>query len=276
VDDLASLIESTPGPDGSEVWTAGRADLQDWAWERGISLRSAEIKALERGVWPRAYLRNRGRFSLNEQARLLDSRVLITGLGGLGGVLLEILARTGVGRIRCLDPDAFEESNLNRQLLSCMGNIGAPKARAAPERIEAVNPAVELETGALGLDQDNAADAFEGVQVVLDGLGDMDSRLMLWSLARGAGLPVASAGVAGNSGFAATVTPRSPDPAPVLAASPGQNAESRLGTQGPAVHLAASVESSEALALLLGRRPALEGRLLLFDLDQGSFDTVNL
>ncbi|MFW5837403.1 MAG: ThiF family adenylyltransferase [Desulfovibrionaceae bacterium] len=273
--DLEMITEDVELPDGAKAKAVSRPDLQDWGWEQGITLRQAEILALEQEVWPKPYLRNHRRFSLQDQIRLLSSRVLIVGLGGLGGVLLEILARTGVGRIRCLDPEVFEESNLNRQILAASDNLDQTKAEAAVARATAINPAVEMDAADHALKSYNGKHAFEGVDAVADGLGDLDGRALLWGMARKAGLPVASAAVAGSSGFAATLQPDGVDPSEVLAAA-GAGAEKSLGTQGPAVHAAAGIQCSEIFALLLGQPPALSGKLLLFDLAQGNFETLTL
>ena len=88
------------------------------------------------------YARNRRSLTTDEIARLHDARVLVAGCGGLGGHVIECLARTGVGAIVVIDCDAFEETNLNRQLLAAEDTLGTSKARAARERIARVNPVV--------------------------------------------------------------------------------------------------------------------------------------
>lgn len=88
------------------------------------------------------YARNLRSLTTDEIARLHDARVLVAGCGGLGGHVIERLARTGVGAIVVIDCDAFEETNLNRQLLAAEDTLGTSKARAARERIARVNPDV--------------------------------------------------------------------------------------------------------------------------------------
>lgn len=88
------------------------------------------------------YARNLRSLTTDEIARLHDARVLVAGCGGLGGHVIECLARTGVGAIVVIDCDAFEETNLNRQLLATEDTLGTSKARAARERIARVNPVV--------------------------------------------------------------------------------------------------------------------------------------
>ena len=90
------------------------------------------------------YARNRRSLTTDEIARLHDARVLVAGCGGLGGHVIECLARTGVGAIVAIDCDAFEETNLNRQLLATEDTLGTSKAHAARERIARVNPDVTI------------------------------------------------------------------------------------------------------------------------------------
>lgn len=94
---------------------------------------------------PGRYLRNALAISPKEQERLSDCRALVVGCGGLGGFVLEYLGRLGVGNLRAVDPDTFSEGNLNRQLLSSSMNLGRPKALAAAQRMQAVNPLARVE-----------------------------------------------------------------------------------------------------------------------------------
>ncbi|WP_300882568.1 ThiF family adenylyltransferase, partial [uncultured Desulfovibrio sp.] len=110
----------------------------------GVDLLVAQRAACRVGVWPARYVRNARQLSIQEQLALLESHVLLVGLGGLGGWLLELLARLGVGSITGVDADRFEESNLNRQLLGNAGNLGQSKARAAAARLAVVNPAIQF------------------------------------------------------------------------------------------------------------------------------------
>ena len=103
---------------------------------------SVEEAALELGWMPARYQRNRRTVSIAEQLTLFRSRVVIVGAGGLGGYVIEELARLGVGTLVVADYDTFEEHNLNRQLLATLANLGAPKVEAAVERVGAINPAV--------------------------------------------------------------------------------------------------------------------------------------
>lgn len=248
----------------------------------GLTPRQIEIAALREEAIPEKYLRNFDFFSFEEQIRLLEASVFQVGLGGLGGHLVETMARAGVGHIIALDGDVFEAHNLNRQLLSCEPFVGRPKAEAANERIRAVNSSVRFSAhhAYLEVDEDGAVKdlelrrALERASLVVDALGGLKDRLGLQNAAARAELPLVTAAMAGGSGWVSTVMPGHPGPADFLGS--GGADEDTLGTPAPAVALAASLQANEILRILSGRGPALVGRMLLFDLVENSFETVTL
>lgn len=254
---------------------AGQA-LEGFSHKNGVPLNRIEIIALQNGVMPEKYLRNFNVFSLDEQVRLLKSGAALLGLGGLGGLVLEYLARSGVGRIRAADGDVFEESNFNRQILSAPGNLGQSKADAAAARGASLNPACEIEAWRGFVAADSVAAFVRDRQVVIDALGGLAMRRELAEVAAAAGVPLVTAGVAGQTGWVAVVAPGSVCPASLLAAAKGQGAEIVLGTPAPAVGTAASIMAGCALDVLRGRRPALWDKMLLFDLADATFETVFL
>jgi len=180
---------------------------------RGSAVAMVERRALSMGVCPERYLRNHDAYSLVEQLRLLDSSAALVGLGGLGGHLLELLARAGVGRIRAADGDEFVPTNLNRQLFATRRSLGGYKAAAAAARLRLVNPAVDFEPVAAYLAEADMPGFLEGAQLCLDALGGLADRAAVLRQAAKAGLPVVTAGVAGASGFVSTVLPGAKGPA---------------------------------------------------------------
>jgi len=238
-----------------------------------------EAEALDRGEIPERYRRNMASLDAAAQARLLRSRVVLAGLGGLGGLVLESLARAGVGRITGCDGDRFEASNANRQLLAVTDTLGRSKAGAARERVAAVNPSVEFRAVDRFLDRDGFLELLRDADLAVDALGGLDDRPALECAAAEAGVPMVSAVVAGWSGAVATVLPGRAGPGSLLAggaAHAGMSPEDILGTPGPTVHLAASLQCAEALRLLAGQPPALAGKILFFDLADMTFETVTL
>jgi len=252
----------------------GRGKSQRPAHPGGQAVARVERAALQLCICPERYLRNLNAYSLEEQLRLLDSRAALVGLGGLGGYVLELLARAGVGGIRAADGDEFMPSNLNRQLLSSRRSLGGYKAAAAAAHIKLVNPAVAFEPVAQYLTEDDMGRFLEGAQLCVDALGGLKDRAALLRQAGAAGVPLVTAAVAGKSGYVASVLPGAKGPADFLGA--GAGAEDSLGTPAPAVAAAAAIMAGEVLNILCGRGPKLAGAMLVFDLEQMSFETVTL
>jgi len=143
------------------------------------------------------YSRNIPALTEEECALLRTKRVLVVGCGGLGGYLIELLARLGVGFIRAVDGDVFEESNLNRQLLSEVPLLGCSKAKAAADRIARVNPGVEVDARECFLTEENALALIEGCDAVLDGLDNIESRRILADACTNAGVPMVFGAIQG-------------------------------------------------------------------------------
>ena len=125
---------------------------------------------------PERYARQQAIVGQDGQALLAQKRVLILGCGGLGGNLIETMIRLGVGSITAQDPDRFEASNLNRQLLSTEPLLGASKAEAAAARAKAVNPAVAFTALAESFSAENGDRLVAGCDLVLDGLDNVPDR----------------------------------------------------------------------------------------------------
>lgn len=242
---------------------------------RSKAVAHVELAALELGIIPERYLRNSSTYGIDEQIRLLKSRVAMLGLGGLGGHVLEILARAGVGGICAADGDEFQPSNLNRQLLCTQRSINGYKAAAAAARVQLVNPAVDFEPVAADLDEELMERFLVGADLAVDALGGLKDRPALLHQAAKAGIPLVTAAVAGQAGYVATVLPGATGPADLFGAG-GDAAENALGTPAPAVVAAAALMTAEALNILCGRGPRLAGAMLVFDLEAMSFERVSL
>jgi molybdopterin/thiamine biosynthesis adenylyltransferase len=243
----------------------------------GLPARHVEMAALGAGVCPLRYARNLHAFTMAEQARLLASKAGLVGLGGLGGGLLENLVRAGVGAIAAADGDVFEETNLNRQLLSDLSALGVPKAVAAAARAAAVNPSVEFTAQAGFLDAAGMLVLLDGADVAVDALGGLADRPALAAAARSRGIPLVTGAVAGYTGIVATVLPGAASPLDLFAgAQKGRSAEDTLGCPSPAVMAVAALQAAEVVRLLAGRPPALAGKALVADFEAMRFDTIVL
>lgn len=153
------------------------------------------------------YLRNRDAISEEEQKTLAAKRVLVVGCGGLGGMVIECLARTGVGHLRVVDGDLFEASNLNRQILCSTMNLNRPKTLAAKQRVMAVNPLVEVDVVQADLTAENALNLLADCDAAVDCLDNIPSRLILQQAAKTAGVPVVHGAVAGWLGRVCVIQP---------------------------------------------------------------------
>lgn len=262
-------------PDGRSGRFLDIAAVAALARESGLPAREVELAALHQEVCPLRYARNLHAFTLAEQAKLLAATVALVGLGGLGGGLVECLVRAGVGTVRGADGDRFEETNLNRQLLSDMAALSVAKAERAAARAAAVNPSVTFTALNGFLDEAGMAALLEGADLAVDALGGLADRPALSRAAARLGLPLVTGAVAGYTAIVATVLPGQPSPVERLAGGgSGPAAEEVLGCPAPAVMAVAALQATEALRLLAGRPPALAGKALIIDLETMRFDTV--
>lgn len=273
---VADRATAMPYPDGKPGRFLELPAVAALAREYGLSPKAVEQAALAADICPLRYARNLRAFSLAEQAKLLASGVAMVGLGGLGGGLLEILVRGGVGTVRGADGDRFEESNLNRQLLADMSALGETKARQAAKRAAAVNPSVDFQAHEGFLDAAGMLAFLDGMDVAVDALGGLKDRPALTAAARTHHIPLVTAAVAGYTVIVATVMPGEPSPVEMLAGNAtGPSAEEVLGCPSPAVMAAAALQGTEVLRLLAGHKPALAGKGLIIDLETMRFDTVD-
>ena len=143
------------------------------------------------------YIRNLGAITEADCNLLRQKTVLVVGCGGLGGYLMEYLARIGVGTIRCVDGDVFDETNLNRQILSSADNLGKSKVQSAAERLHAVNPDVSVQPICAFLDSSNAGMFVDGCDIVLDALDNIPSRKILADACAQAKIPYVFGAISG-------------------------------------------------------------------------------
>ena len=266
-------------PDGSSYPALSLGDTLAIASETGGTLGEVERAALAAGVVPERYSRNQTSLSTADQLRLLQGRVAIIGLGGLGGAVVEILARLGVGHLTLVDGDVFEESNLNRQLLSSPELLGTSKAEAARQRVAALNAAVTARVVAAFLTRENGREILNEVDLAIDCLDNIPSRLILENACNQAAIPLVSAAIAGWSGQATTIFPGDTGLKLLYGTAdqpPRKGIEATLGTLPfTAMHLA-TVQCAEVAAILLGQPAPLRHNLLLADLSDYGGEVVSL
>jgi molybdopterin/thiamine biosynthesis adenylyltransferase len=233
----------------------------------GLSRREVEISAMESGVLPQRYLRNYGTLGMEGQLALARSHVAVVGLGGLGGFVVEGLARMGVGTLTLVDGDVFFDHNLNRQLLSSEALLGAPKADAAAERVRRVNGAIEVVARGVYASQENLDELLAGVDVVVDALDRLPIRMILQEAAARLNLPMVHGAIAGTMGQVMTILPGDPGLKALYGEGPmpAQGAEVELGTPAPSPMMVAAWQVHETVKLLTGKGELLRGQMLLMD-----------
>ena len=278
---MAPLVAESSAPDGSIRRTLSLANTRQLSAALGVTHRQIEIEALTNGIVPTRYLRNMNSFSPADQIRLLRSRAAVVGLGGLGGTVIEILARAGVGHLVLIDGDRFEEHNLNRQMVCVQDSIGGAKAQKAAERVSAINSSVNITVRPLFLNDENALDLIADSQVVVDCLDNINSRFTLQTASQRAGIPLVSAAVAGTAGHVTTIfaqdvgLERIHGPRHSLANAHG--AEIILGNLPQTVTMVAAMESAETLKILTGQtQQLLRDKLWVMDLSDNTFEVISL
>lgn len=261
------------GSEGAKELTLRRAEAI--AAETNVPLRAVEWAALDSGIIPLRYQRHMGCVSVAGQKKLLESTVTVIGLGGLGGHVVEQLARAGVGRIIGVDPDVFDETNLNRQLLSSPGNLGEKKTDQARERLESVNRAVEFTAHAVPL-ADLSADVFQQADLAVDCLDNIENRLALAEACSRAKIPLVHGAIAGWYGQVGVIWPGSGMLERVLHKRQGRGIEQGLGNPPFTAAVAASLMAAEVVKVLTRSDEPRRQALLFFDLLANEWQTLDL
>jgi len=233
----------------------------------GLTIAETEEAILAHGLLPARYQRNRTTIPQAGQRELFHSQVAVVGCGGLGGYVIEELARVGVGRIVAIDPDVFEEHNLNRQLLSTPERLGTSKVAAAARRVGEVNPAVTLVPLRRAFSRDNGAELLAGCRVAVDCLDAIASRLELAEACSAAGIPLVHGAIAGWYGHVATVYPGEDTLRKIFRLwTGGKGIEQQLGNPSFTPAVIASMQVAEVCKVLLGVGAPLRNRQLTFNL----------
>ncbi|HEY7421802.1 MAG TPA: molybdopterin-synthase adenylyltransferase MoeB, partial [Gaiellaceae bacterium] len=215
------------------------------------------------------------------QLKLLESRVLLIGAGGLGSPASLYLAAAGIGKLGIVDDDRVDETNLQRQIVHSTQELGEPKAESARRTIEALNPDVEVVTYMERLTSENVDRILDdGWDVIVDGADNFPTRYLVNDASVWHGIPVVHGSIYRFEGQVTVFKPGDgpcyrclfpQPPPPELAPSCAEG-----GVLGVLPGIVGSLQASEALKLRLGIGDPLVGRLLLFDALETSFTEVTL
>ncbi|GAB4333135.1 MAG: molybdopterin-synthase adenylyltransferase MoeB [Desulfobulbaceae bacterium] len=203
------------------------------------------------------------------QERLLESRVLVVGAGGLGSPVAFYLAAAGVGTIGIVDDDVVDLSNLQRQILHATGDVGRPKTQSAVETLRGLNPDVKVQPHQLRLTADNVMDLVQDYDFIVDGTDNFPAKFLVNDACVLAGKPFSHGGVLRFAGQTMTVLPRrSACYRCVFRQPPPEDAVpscSQAGILGAIAGILGTIQASEALKHIAGAGRLLTDTLLTFD-----------
>ena len=237
-----------------------------------------ELPGLTKGQ-ERRYRRQLGipEIGVEGQIRLGKATALIVGLGGLGSVSSSYLAAAGVGCLRIVDHDRISLDNLNRQLLHSTPDLNRPKSDSAAEKLRRLNPECRIEPLCARLGEDNGFDVAEGCNLIVDATDNLASRHLLNRISLARRIPLLYGGVKGWNGTAATFVPgKTCCFACMVPSGVQETTATGLPVLGPAAGVIGSIQSMEAIRILLGLRPSLAGHLLKLQGDEMRFRTVHV
>jgi molybdopterin-synthase adenylyltransferase len=224
--------------------------------ELRLSLLDVYTATLALGIYPRRYLRNRDGISLQDQLKLAESRVAVVGAGGLGGTVIQLLGRIGIGRLTVVDSDVFDETNLNRQVFCTRDWVGQPKAVAVQAQMKGVNPSVEVHAHVVRLEFANGPEILAGCRVIVDALDNVKDRLTLEALAKS--LEDEGLKRVYGDGLSSTEGARRP--------------EQVLGVPALTASFVANLEAMEVIKILLHRGKVFRNMIVFIDLEEGQLE----
>lgn len=222
------------------------------------------------------YERNMNMLSPEENEKLKEFKVCVIGCGGLGGYVIEFLGRLGIGRITAVDGDAFEISNLNRQLLSTETVMGKSKAFTARERMAAVNSEIQVYPIDEFVTEENCDSIIKGHDLVIDALDNMPARKLLSQCCENQGIPMIHGAIAGWYGQVSTILPGDKTLEKIYPDDATKGAEVELGNPSFTPALVAAIQVAEAVKVLLNKKEILSKKLLAIDLLTQDYEVFNL
>lgn len=221
------------------------------------------------------YSRNMNMISEAENKQLSGYTVAVIGCGGLGGYVIEMLSRLGVGHIICCDGDVFDQSNLNRQLVSTESNLGLPKALEAKQRVHEINSDIKVTVYQMFLTQNNAEKILKDCDVVVDALDQVATKLLLENMCRQLEIPLIYGAIGGWYGQVTTVLPGD-DTISFIYQNSQKGIEKDLGNPSFTPATIASIQVAECLKVLLSRDGLLRKRILMIDLLNHDYEIIEL
>ena len=213
------------------------------------------------------------------QERLSEASAVLVGCGAIGAASANLLVRAGIGRLRIVDRDFVETSNLQRQTLfdEADASEALPKAVAAERKLRAINSEVQVEGVVADLSSRNVSEMLSGFPLILDGTDNFETRFLVNEFAVKTQTPWIYAAAVASYGLTLTILPGQTACLACLVESSSVGLEETcdtIGVLGPIVNLISSLQVAEAIKLLSGRQAALHLRLLSCDVWSGRIQSV--
>jgi molybdopterin/thiamine biosynthesis adenylyltransferase len=262
---------------------SAQGDLLPWkAHEQAMKefdLNCGEVEeaALTLNILPARYQRNRKTITTLHQLKLFQSKVAVIGCGGLGGYIIEELARLGVGTIKAIDPDVFEEHNLNRQILCKVSNLGKPKAKVAKMRVKEVNPAITVVPVVKPFSQENGISLLKGMDAVVDALDSVPTRIELAECCETLNIPMVHGTIGGWYGQVTTQLPGDGTVQMIYRnCKDAKGVERMLGNPAFTPAVIASLQAAEVCKILTGQGTLLRKRMLFINMLDMEIDQIEI
>ncbi|NHN48187.1 molybdopterin-synthase adenylyltransferase MoeB [Halostella sp. JP-L12] len=215
------------------------------------------------------------------QQRLLDASVLVVGAGGLGSPVIQYLAAAGVGRLGIADDDVVERSNLQRQIVHGDGDVGRPKAESAVDYVEQLNPDVDAVPHETRVTSDTVADLVDGYDFVVDASDNFQTRYLVNDYCTLEGVPFSHGAIFRFEGQVTTFPGDDDSPCYrcLFPEAPPEGTVPDCATTGVLGVLPGTVgciQATELVKLVIGKGETLDGRVLMYDAMDMTFDEVPL
>mgnify|MGYP003575022740 FL=1 len=211
--------------------------------------------------------------------KIRKASVCVVGAGGIGNPVLTQLTAMGIGKIKLVDRDVVEISNLHRQHLYTEDNLGQVKVEAARDRLQKINPSVELEALPISVTKYTAEKIISGFDIVIDALDSIDARYALNDACIKLGIPLIYAGALGMLGSICTIIPNKSACLRCMFPALDEDDMPTCSTEGvhPSIlYLVGGIQVSEAIKIITGQNPTLVNRLLYVDLGDLTFEKITM
>jgi len=233
-------------------------------------------EALKIKISPYRYIRDRESISNEEQLSLAESTVAVVGTGGLGGHVILLLARIGIGHLIIIDNDVFDETNLNRQALCTLSSLGKAKAHEAAAIVSMLNPGVKVSPFKSMIDESNAETLLSGSDIVVDGLDNIHDRFLLEKTAKILQIPFVHGALSGFEGRIMTILPGDKGLSYLYGKDPAvkdntQSQETILGIPALTPSIIATLQAMEVIKLILKRGNIFRNAMFHIDLENDEF-----